>query len=828
MTTSRFFAAVLSLLLYTHGFAQQPTTVIDSLSGHLIKNIRTDNKDRIILQTDRKVYAAGEKIWFNAFLIRKINNRLDTSSKNLFIDLVNDKDSVVSRAVLKVAKFNMNGALAINDTVYNGYYWLRCYTKKILRENVNDVYVQPVFIINRNKSGDPYERPAYDAGQPKTANIPNDPVINFYPEGGAVITGINSTVVVQVTDGKGNPVSVSGYVANEADSTVANFTTNKFGLARITFYPYWYHKYSAVIQRNRGIKYPLPSFNPFAGQVAVSSQNEEYINAVVTLEDSIFSKKATTYLLGISGDSVYYAAVGKGMYNVYIPVNRFPGGIATLLLFDDAQHLLSERKVFIRKDNCVVSLQTDKKNYAARDKVDMAVAVTDSKGMPLVAALNVSVQDQRVQTMSDAMETDTLQPALPLNEWLKRNSKKFSADDIDMMMIAQQPEFKNWQANSSVIESTIEGDEETELLRYLHGQVTGKKNMPLKGMVVTEILKKSDDFFFDVDTTNVDGKFRLPIPPNKDSLMLNLQVKDKSGYPQLDDNIIIDTFNFPQFATPVALKQKFFSGTVNIPRWLKANYADTLFTNAGKGWLKPVIVKGKVQKQENYDVSKRLDRFSSIITSDMLANGGYHAVGNALLRVPGVSMSQGFITIFGGDGQGGHPSSEPILIVDGQEVMPQSIREQFVSHSEADASPVLNYLNNFLGGQDIDFIEVLTGGNAAIYGMRGGNGVIVVHTKARYVQNYAHDNGFKLVTPVTYHVAPKFNMPDYDDKIVKSNKEPDARNTIYWNGNIITGTDGKAYVNFYTADAATTYIVTITGITQKGDYINKRILINRK
>ncbi len=818
MKPNKFFTLLVLTLLHVYAFAQRSTNVIDSLSRHIIKNIRNDNKDRVILQTDRKVYAAGEKIWFNAFLVRKVNNQLDTTSKNLFIDLVNDKDSVVSRVVLNAAKFNTGGTLAISDTVGNGYYWLRGYTKKILRENVNDIYVQPVFIINRNKSNEyePLYRPTSSNNQIKSANALNGPVFNFYPEGGAVVTGINSTVVVQAADAKGNPLSVSGYITSGPDSIVTNFTTNKFGLARVSFYPEWDHNYTAVIKHNGLVKYPLPAFNPFAGQVAVTSQNEEWINAVVTLEDSIYSKTAVTYLLGVTGDSVCFAAVGKGMYNASIPVNSFPGGIATLLLFDGRQHLLSERKVFINKDNYTINLKTNKKNYTARDKVDLSVAVADAAGEPLVAALNVSVQDERVQVLSDAMETDTLQPALPLNEWLKRDNKKFLPADIDMMMIAQAPAFRGWDKNDAgnAVKNTEEGEEETELLRYLHGQLTGRRNTPLKGKVITEMLKKSNDFFFDVDTTNADGKFRLQIPQDRDSLLLNLQVKDKDGYLETDNNFVIDTFRFPSFTTPGALKQKFLSNTINIPRWLRANYTDTLFLNAGQEWLKPVTVNGKTQKKENYDVSKRMDQMSSIITSDMLIKGGYqNNMVNALLMVPGVSMSQGFITIYGGDGRGGSANAEPLLIVDGMQVKNSGIQA---------------YLNNILTVEDIDFIEVLTGGNAAIYGMRGGNGVIIINTKARYLQNWGTDKMFTTVTPVTYHVPHAFKMPNYEDKTVKNNKAPDGRNTIYWSGNIITGTDGKASVNFYTADAATTYIVTVTGITQKGDYINRRIIISRK
>ena len=84
-----------------------------------------------------------------------------------------------------------------------------------------------------------------------------------------------------------------------------------------------------------------------------------------------------------------------------------------------------------------------------------------------------------------------------------------------------------------------------------------------------------------------------------------------------------------------------------------------------------------------------------------------------------------------------------------------------------------------------------------------------------------------MYTPLTYHVCPQFTMPDYSNKEIKNSNTPDPRNTIYWNGNLMTDLKGQASVNFYAADKATNYTVTVTGLTSKGDIIYKRIIISR-
>ena len=812
MTPSKFSTLIAVALLPIQVFCQHTTHALDSLTSQLVQHIKTDGRQRVIVQTDRTVYAPGERIWFNAVVVNKETNRLSNASKNLMVDLVNDKDSVIAQAVLNAAAFNTNGALSIGPTVENGYYWLRGYTHKILRDNLNGLYLHPIYIINKNTANTPrgYDR----AATPKPVAQNSRPVLQFFPEGGTLATGIQCAVVVKATDSNGNPLTVAGQVQNEADSTIASFATNKFGLARVNFYPEGNHAYAATLQQGGGAKYPLPAFNPYAGQIAVKSQTNEWINAVVTLEDSIYAKTATTYLLGVSGDSVCFAAVGKGMYSLSIPASNFPGGVASLLLFNGAKSLLSERKVFIGQNNYTVSLKANKKNYAARDKVELNLLVKDANDEPLPASLNISVQDERMQTLSDALETDTLQPAASLNEWLT-NHPTIAPADVDMLMIAQPAQFNNWATyhTTNDIDTAMEDNEQTELLTHLHGQLTGRHNKPLKGMVVTEILQNQHDFFFEADTTNAAGKFSLPIPQGRDSLLLNLQVTEKGGYKDTDNTITIDRFTFPTFATPAAAKQKFTAGTASMPSWQKASYADILYSNASEGWLKPVIVRTVTEKKENYDASKRSDPLSSIITSDMLQRGGYqNFVGNALLMVPGVSLSMGWVTIYGGDGRGGSAKSEPMLIVDGAP-MPNA--------------GIMSYLNG-LNWREIDFIEVLTGGNAAIYGMRGGNGVVIVNTKTRYQQSVEMENGFKLINPVTYHVAPAFTIPNYADKLIKAANTPDTRNTIFWQGGLVTDAYGKGSVSFYTADAATRYVVTVTGLTQHGERIYKRMVIDRK
>lgn len=85
-----------------------------------------------------------------------------------------------------------------------------------------------------------------------------------------------------------------------------------------------------------------------------------------------------------------------------------------------------------------------------------------------------------------------------------------------------------------------------------------------------------------------------------------------------------------------------------------------------------------------------------------------------LRRVPGVnvtgSANNQMVTVRGISSI--NSGIEPLFVIDGQTV-----------------GSDYNHVNSMLNVRDIDYVRVLKGSDAAIYGVRGGNGVIVIATR---------------------------------------------------------------------------------------------------
>jgi TonB-dependent SusC/RagA subfamily outer membrane receptor len=121
--------------------------------------------------------------------------------------------------------------------------------------------------------------------------------------------------------------------------------------------------------------------------------------------------------------------------------------------------------------------------------------------------------------------------------------------------------------------------------------------------------------------------------------------------------------------------------------------------------------------------------------------------------------------------------------------------------------------------QDVETIEVLKGASAAIYGSRGGGGVIAIYTK-RGNPNYEYSekdyvSGVLSLTLPGFDRPREFYSPNYGQP--QEEQRLDYRNLLYWNPEILTDENGIATVAFYTSDVPSSFKVIVEGISYFGN-----------
>ncbi len=804
-----FLALIISSSL---GYTQQNVPVtLDKLAGNFIRSIRKNPEEKLFVGTDKWFYSAGETIWFKVFMFDAVSLRPIHEGKNLFLDLTNDKDSVVSRVLLNIGEKRMSGDILLSPNLKEGYYWIRAYTRNILLHDSNGIFVKPVYIIN---AGNPDPKSLTEAYN-KTASDAEDtsaPRLLFFPEGGSIIAGTTATIAFRALNTRGEPLEVSGWVTDTRDSISTNFKTTIPGLGKFSFDAWNPRKYFAHIKwkNNRVITYPLPLIDQFASQLSLTEQNSQTIKIRVSLGDSLYNKNKKTYLLGVSRDSLCFAASGTNMYDVQIPKSSFPKGRATLFLFNEEKEIVSQRSIYIDTGFTNVVVETDKSVYGPREKVKLNLNSSAFDGHPLGALFTVSVTDDRFS--SPLTEQDIFIGFNPDHIELPETGtsagpdweNKYSLQEIDLIMLMQKKLYANWNFNTTDAQANAAYADVDSNLLTVKGKIEGKGNKPVGGCLV--YLQSKTKSIFQNDTTDEKGHFQFYVGDFDDGERFDLKVTNLKGN-GIEGRVVLENLGFPQFATPGQLKRRLDKSELNIIRHFKTRQPDSTAFATGNSSLKPVNVKGTKTKGAPYDQSKRVSTTSYIITSDQLSTGDPNALLNAIKNVPGLytGMLSASMNATGDVSM----TSNYLLLLDGVDA----------------STDVLTSVNPL----QVDFIEVLRGPETAYYGMQGSDGVILVNTISGTKEiTTVDDKGTAVIFPKGYFKKTEFPSPDYDKKEKNKNTSyPDLRSTIYWNGDLQTDMNGKAGVVFFTADASATYTACVLGITASGELVYKQIKIKR-
>jgi hypothetical protein len=501
----------------------------------------------------------------------------------------------------------------------------------------------------------------------------------------------------------------------------------------------------------------------------------------------------------------------KGQYETTVDERSLPEGITSFYLFDKNFKLLSERSVYVHANNINVSIKMDKNIYARRDKVLMNLSATDVTQRAVPSLVAVAVSDSAFSYKLQQCSFSNMPSDLRMvdNLFLAGNNC-FSDEEIDLVMLVKSNTYQTLTTGSVQSNKT-----DNDSLLYIKGAVLNDKNEPLTNKLIT-ILSKSESPVFYRDTTDSKGRFCFPFESLIDSTEFIIEVKDiKKG--SQDNKIAFDTIAYPRLNTPTALKQyPALEPALTKKRFDIYYQAQSLEETENQ--LPTVTITDS--SQANYDVSKRVNPFSAIISGEDL--DGRQSLDNVILRVSGLQVINGFLIMRGLNSfNNPGPQSEPLVVVDGSAI-PISGGDNIGT-----SSPVLGYLRS-IDPRNVDFVEVLKDGDASAYGVRGGNGVILINSSNKHRSMKLDKNNMQtfygkgVAKPVSF---PELN---FGKKTKKAAPADDYRSTVFWNGNLRTSDANSSTISFYTSDVPSVYNVTVTGVTAYGDIIYKTVAVQSK
>ena len=849
-------------------------------------------QEKVHIHLDKPYYAIGDNIWFKAYVVTAEKNQLSNLSKILYVELINEKDSVKQSVMLNLKAGLASGDFRLTDSLREGNYRIRAFTTW-MRNFGNEYYFDKTISIGNSVSNNIYTEAKYtftqvgannhrvvadikytylddvpvskkevnydiqlnfrsvakgkgftdDNGNLKITFTNNQPFIlktgkiyttiklnessvskiipikatsnnvdvKFFPESGDMVAGLRTKVAFKAIGNDGLSVPISGFIADNGEGKVADFKTEHAGMGTFSILPEPGKTYTAHVKFDDGSEksYPLPRVLPQGYLLSINNLNADKLIIKVQASESVMADSEITLVAQANGSAIY---VSKSKFNsrtltAEIPKSRFPTGIVQFTLFSQDNDPLAERLVFVNSaDELNLAIKSDKAVYAKREKVKIAVEVKDQTGKPVIGSFSMAVTDESKAPFDEDKETSILSNLLltsDLKGYVEQPNYYFSninldkIKQLDNLMLTQgwrRFAWKNILANNF---TNLSFQPETTV--QISGSVRSINDKPVIGGKVTLISSAGDVFMLDT-LTDGNGRFNFPNLYFNDSTKFVIQARNAKG----KKNVSIE---LDRMAAQLVTKNKNEAEIeVNVNKTLDVylknsrNQFDYLVKN---GFANRSIMLAEVKIVEKKKLAKNSSNLNGagnadyVVTSDQLK---YCLRLTQCLQslVPGVIVQNG-IAYSTRSMYSSFSGLVPMqLIIDGMYVDP-------------------TFLDN-VNPVDIDAIEVLkSGGNTAIYGIRGGGGVLIITTKRgeRNLNYSRYATGIANYNPKGYYKAREFYSPNY----ANPNEKPglkDLRTTIYWNPNVVTDLLGKASVEFYNADGPGSYRAIIEGLNAEG------------
>jgi TonB-dependent SusC/RagA subfamily outer membrane receptor len=808
-----FFAAAMFVLCFqTAAFCQTNGAVITNAVSKL-KTLITDHMiEKAYLQFDRPYasYVTGEVVYFKSYVTMGERHQPSTLSNVLHVDLINKDDVILRSIAVQLTNGTGWGDFPLSDTLQKGSYRIRAYTQWMRNDEHPYFFDQYISVGSAN---------SVDRSATNTAQALK-PDLQFFPEGGNMVADVPSKVAFKAIGTNGLGTSVKGIVVDNEHKEVAKIVTAHLGMGAFNFIPETGKTYKAMVTFGDGSQQTinLPAADAKGIALSVNTDDPSKISISIIANRPYFKEnkdKQLNLLVYYSGAMKRYTPKLDGeVLGLDLPANAFPTGIVQVTLMSETGEPLNERLAFIQNPDLLnLSIASNKPAYAKRENVQLSFNAKNKDGNPATGSFSVSVVDESKILVDENTENTILSYLLLTTEvkgyiekpnYYFANVTKETRAALDALMLTQGYRRFTWKQlmndNSPATANTYTPEKQIDI----SGSLKTKSGEPIPNCQLTLVAKAGGSV--SVQVTDAEGRFVFPNVQFETGAEFILKAQSSLGKKSV---LKLDSPQpGPAVAPGNAIDAK-YNTNADILASLQNNQGQGVMTaSTGSGNL---LVKGEKTISQKRSDSYRSSNLAGpghadqVIMGDDIKNAPSLSIGLTGIA-HGVQFSAGVPALITGKtvsgAMGGSENAEAMLVVvDGVEIGGDSNVDLYNPGS-------------------VETVEILKGANAAIYGMAGGQGVMVITTRQGGMTNQAISKemspGIFAIEPKGFYKAREFYSPNYSTTQTAANTA-DQRTTIFWKPDVTTDTGGNASFNFYNADSPGTYRVEIQGIDSNGN-----------
>jgi hypothetical protein len=584
-----------------------------------------------------------------------------------------------------------------------------------------------------------------------------------FPEGGYMVSGIQSKLAFKAVNCNGDPLDITGSLFEDG-TPILKFKSMHAGMGSFDFIPKAGKKYFIRLSDPAiDSMFFLPEIYPTGIIMSLVKRDNNSISFKVSASQ------------GFEGEDIYIRVQCRGVVCgittaklakeliVKIPLEGLPQGIIELTLFNSRLVPVTERLVYVNPERKLnIRAELSKDIYPTRGKATLKITLKDENGQPVIANLGVSVFDKHYQNTLDSgnilsyvylsaqIRGRIFNPAYYFNENI---SGRYEA--LDLLMLTQGWRKYIWS--------------ERNMLKFV--------NVPkhiisdgINGNITIQSLWKK---------VKMGQKFAFAYSPDKDQSNVIIPA-DSSGrftvFPDLlkrweGDYVYLkpmgpsDSYPFIKLTNPfdsINLVMRTEEISYPIPDLMKPTEEISYIPEVIPGTItiKEVTIKGSKRNLQNGIRGNYMEK---------LANSDYVCVNNVLncpRHVYGIDFRR-----------------------------PKIGETYFVMHNfnfKSEYVEPIRYDSTFFKSP--------------------------LYSSIKISHNFSEEELLKLnnlVRVKAYEESREFYMPDYD-KVTEDAIIPDYRNTLLWNPAVLTDNNGEATLSFFCSDINSEFTGRIEGVSNDG------------
>lgn len=675
--------------------------------------------------------------------------------------------------------------------------------------------------------------------------------VGFYPEGGHLIAGAKQIIAFKAESTTGISPRVTGYVLSQNTDTLARLQSEYEGIGSFCLTVAAEDTLQAVLTDEHGWTktFRLPPATTSRVALAVEQDDSLLHYRLLVPQGTTPQQDDLSLMIHVRGRIVYTTRFFGAQLSGSIRKDSLPEGVVHLTVFKDSDEALTERLVFVRRQEPTLQVAFSGTPTNVRSLVKTGIRLVSDEGVPMRGKFSMSVTDDFAVGIDK--ENENIRSYLLIKSDLRGrvrdpgyyldNRSPEKERHLDQLMLTQG--WRRFSPTSTLRKTAPEENTpetktqkkkvwEAETKQIIAGYVKGWFNRPTRKRQEVSIMAPKYNNM-QIVSTDENGYFEFSHDyPDYTGFSVNLLNERKWMY-----NIELVEETFPE----VIMDWESASQKKARTSYLTEVRKGLIVQNGEKVYQLPeVLVQGvspyseyayysigteRLEQKKGKNALELLNQIPEVCIVGLHAHdpkGTKNILTESLeedewriglhLRRPTIGRNHML--------SGGYPCRRAAVYVDGHKVLEEKSLEKLkaedIKYIDILDRPIVRskviQQNDWLFSDDYPWMQRRSRSNR----MGGGQSIWITsyrNNRGRFVES---DGKNAKIVPLSYAKNAQFYAPKYPTEESRRIVNSDQRSTIHWEPDIRLNEKGEAGLSFYTADRPSTYTVVIEGITEEG------------